>query len=376
MPHARLLSLDAFRGATIAAMVLVNNPGSAEAYPQLQHSRWNGWTFTDWIFPFFLFIVGVAMTFSFARRLEEGADERSLLIHALRRGALIFALGLFVNGFPFWFDPNFSLSTWRIPGVLQRIGICYIAATLILLRTSVRGQAAWAVSLLGAYWLLVKTVPVPGYGAGVLEAKGSLPWYIDSTLFGGHTWIYAPAPGFDPEGLLSTIPAVATTLLGVLTGSWLRSARSKEEKTAWMFTAGMVLLLLGTVADMWIPINKNMWTSSYVLFMGGWSLACLATMYWLIDVRGFSGWATPFVVFGMNAIAIYVLSETAATALWEIHWRQPGGQSATLHEFLYTTLFAPLARPIDASLLFAIAFVAAMYLSAWALWRKKWFLKV
>jgi predicted acyltransferase len=373
----RLLSLDAFRGATIAGMVLVNNPGTwSDVYPQLRHSAWNGWTFTDWIFPFFLFIVGVAMTFSFGKRSGEGKSTSGLILHVVRRSIIIFALGLFVNGFPFWLDPNFSLSNLRIPGVLQRIAICYAVVSFILLSSGVRAQLLWIIALLSGYWLLVKLVPVPGFGAGVLEPKGSLLWYLDSHLLAGHTWALAPAPGFDPEGILSTIPAIGTTLLGVLTGHWLRSDRSKEEKAGWMFVAGLVLLLTGAVLDIWLPINKNMWTSSYVIFMGGWALECLGAFFWLIDARGYSKWASPAIIFGMNAILIYVLSETLATALDAIHWMGPGGTPLSLHGFIYSTFFLPLASGANASLAFAIAFGLAMYAVAWLLWRKKWFLKV
>ncbi len=371
----RLLSLDAFRGATIAAMVLVNNPGSGVSYPQLKHSVWNGWTFTDWVFPFFLFIVGVAMTFSFAKRLEQGADTKSLYWHIIKRTLIIFGLGLVVNGFPFWLDSNFSLSNWRIPGVLQRIAICYFIVSVIYLHSNIRTQLLWSLVFMAMYWFMVKLIPVPGYGAGVLEPTGNLLWYVDSNLFRGHTYIYAPAPGFDPEGLISTLPAISTTLFGVLTGHWLRSERTDEEKTVWMFIVGNMLLLAGVTFDMWLPINKNMWTSSYALYMGGWSLICLAIFYWLIDVRGYQRWAKPFIIFGMNAIGIYVLSELFATTLWIIHW-QSGSTSVTLHESIFNSLFAPLGNPLNASLYFAVAYVLLMYLAAWRLWRRRWFLRV
>jgi len=377
MTGHRLQSLDAFRGATIAAMVLVNDPGSLEhIYPQLRHAAWHGWTFTDWIFPFFLFIVGVAMTFSFARRLEEGANKRALMLHVVRRSAIIFALGLLVNGFPFWLDPDFSLDTFRIPGVLQRIAICYLIAGFIFLTVSERGQIGWIVMLLGVYWLMVKLIPVPGYGAGFLEPKGNLLWYVDSTVFGRHTWAYAPAQGFDPEGILSTAPAIATTLIGVLTGRWLRSSHGGEEKTAWMFVIGNTLLLLGIILDMWLPINKNMWTSSYVVFMAGWSLICLAVFYWLIDVKGCARWSKPFVILGMNAIALYVLAELLWSTLWVVTWTQAGGTTTALRDFIFNTIFAPLASPINASLFFAITYVLLIFAVGWFLYRRRWFIRV
>ena len=373
----RLHSLDAFRGATIAAMVLVNDPGSLDhIYPQLKHAAWHGWTFTDWIFPFFLFIVGVSMTFSFDRRMEEGAERRLLVRHIVRRSVIIFALGLFVNGFPFWLNPDFSLSTFRIPGVLQRIAICYLLAGVIVLRTTARGQAGWIVGLLGLYWLMVKLIPVPGYGAGNLEPEGNLLWYVDSTILSGHTWVHAPAQGFDPEGTISTIPAIATTLIGFLTGHWIRSARMGEEKTVWMFVIGHVLLLLGLILDMWLPINKNMWTSSYVVFMGGWSLISLATFYWLIDVRGYIRWSKPFIILGRNAIALFVLAETVWTTLWVVSWTGSDGTAIALHDFLFDTIFAPLASPINASLFFAIGYVLLIFIVGWMLHRRNLFIRI
>ena len=207
----RLLSLDVFRGATVAGMMMVNNPGSwSHIYPPFKHAAWNGWTFTDLIFPFFLWIVGVAMTFSFSKRVEQGADRNKLMMHTLKRAGTIFLIGLFLNGFPFGliFGHQFSWATWRIPGVLQRIAICYLVAGSITLYTGRLGQIRWTVGLLLVYWILIKMVPVPEFGPGVLEPKGSLAWYIDSHLLSGHTWSGAPAPGFDPEGIFSTLPAI------------------------------------------------------------------------------------------------------------------------------------------------------------------------
>jgi predicted acyltransferase len=375
----RLLSLDAFRGATIAGMILVNNPGTWNAiYPQLRHAAWHGWTFTDFIFPFFLWIVGVAMTLSFARRVEEGADKTHLLLHVFRRALIIFGLGLFLNGFPFGLvsTHNFSWDTIRIPGVLQRIAICYLIASVIFMYTGIKGQIGWVIGLLLSYWLMVTLIPVPGFGAGILEPNGNLCWYVDSQLLAGHTWRGAPVPGFDPEGILSTIPAIATTLLGVLTGHWLRSDRSQGDKTDWMFVSGNFLLLLGVIMDMWLPINKNLWTSSYTIFMAGWANVCLAMFYWLIDVKGYKKWATPFVIYGMNAITVFVLSGLVGRTMSLIQWTAADGKITNLKSAIYDNVFAPLASPMNASLLFAIAFITMMYLVVWFMYKKKWFLKV
>ncbi|MBK7258402.1 MAG: DUF5009 domain-containing protein [Ignavibacteriae bacterium] len=375
----RLISLDAFRGATIAGMILVNNPGTWSAiYPQLRHAAWHGWTFTDFIFPFFLWIVGVSMTLSFARRVEEGADKPKLLLHVLRRAAIIFGLGLFLNGFPFGLalGHDFTWAHIRIPGVLQRIAVCYLIASTIFLYSGIRGQIAWIVGLLTSYWLVTALVPVPGYGAGIVEPTGNLAWFIDSNLLAGHTWRGAPVPGFDPEGLFSTIPAIATALMGVMTGHLLRSRLTGEEKTAWMFVAGNFLLLAGAILDMWFPINKALWTSSYVIFMAGWANVCLAMFYWLIDVKGYRTWATPFVIYGMNAITVFVLSGLIAKTMGLIRWTAEDGQRYSVWSYLYQTLYAPLGSPMNTSLMFAISFISMMFLVVWFMWKRKWFLKV
>jgi len=375
----RLVSLDAFRGATIAGMILVNNPGTWSAvYPQLRHAAWHGWTFTDWIFPFFLWIVGVAMTFSFAKRVEAGGAKGKLVVHVLRRSAVIFALGLFLAGFPFglFLDHHFSWATIRIPGVLQRIAICYLFGSIIYLYTGLRGQILWLIGLLGGYWLLMAFVQVPGYGAGLYDPVGNLCWWVDTQVLAGHTWRGSPVPGFDPEGVVSTLPSIATVLFGVLTGRWLRSKNSREEKTVWMFVCGNALLLLGAILDMWIPINKQLWTTSYSIFMAGWALDCLAIFYWLIDVKGYTKWATPFVIYGMNAIAVYVLSGIVARLLGLIKVTMQDGSSTSLQSYIFQNFFIPLASPINASLLFGICFVLALFVVAWIMWKRKWFLKV
>jgi len=375
----RIYSLDVFRGATIAAMILVNNAGSYDhTYPQLLHAEWHGWTFTDWIFPFFLFMVGVSMVFSFQSRLKRNQTREQLLLHSLRRSAILVAIGLFINGFPFGLIPGseFSFATWRIPGILQRIGLCYLFTSLVFLYAKPRTQWLWTSGLLSAYWLLIKLVPVPGYGAGILDPEGNLAWFLDSTLLDGHTWFFASVQGFDPEGILSTIPAIASTLLGVQVGFWLCSERNPEEKTAGVFIAGNLCLLLGVIMSIWLPINKNLWTVSYAVFMTGWALICFATIYWIVDVKGKTRGMQPFVIFGMNAITIFTLAELLASLLWAITWPIAGGEIMTLHDAIYEHLFLPLASPVNASLLYAIVFVSAMYTVAWGMWKKGWFVKI
>ncbi len=378
-PSNRLISLDAFRGATIAGMLLVNNPGSwKDVYAPLLHAPWHGWTPTDLVFPCFLWIVGVSLTFSFARRVEAGADRGQLMAHVWRRATIIFALGLLLAAFPFglWPTHPFSLGTMRIPGVLQRIALCYLAASAIFLRTSWRGQAGWTAGLLAGYWALLVFVPVPGQGASPFEALGSLPWWVDSHVLAGHTWAGAPVPGFDPEGIVSTLPAIATTLLGALAGHWLRSAASVHRKALGLLLGGGLFLALGAGLDRWIPINKNLWTSSYVIFMAGWAMTLLAGFYWLIDVRGYRRWATPLVIFGLNAIVIFVLAGLVARLLGLISWAAADGTTISLKQFSYQHLCVSWASPVNASLAFAVVFVALHFAIGWGLWRKQWFVKI
>jgi predicted acyltransferase len=367
--EGRLVSLDVFRGATIAAMILVNNPGTWGAvYPPLRHAEWHGWTFTDLVFPFFLWIAGVAMTLSFAKRFERGDDRRRLFLHTLRRSAIIFGLGLLLNGFP-----SFSFETWRVPGVLQRIAVCYLVAAAIFLLTNWRGQVLWTAGLLAAYWMLMTLVPVPGLGPGWLEKGANLAQYVDGLVLGRHMW--AQTQTWDPEGVITTLPAIATMLFGVLTGHLLRSARGAVDKTAWMFFSGDALLVAGLAMNVWLPINKNLWTSSYAVFMAGLALNVLAFCYWLVDVKGHRAWAKPFAIYGMNAITVYVLAGVLEGGLGAIPLAGPG-RPVSLQEFLFEHLFAPLASPRNASLLWALSFVLVIYCVAWFMYRRKWFVRV
>jgi predicted acyltransferase len=361
----RLVSLDVFRGITIAGMVLVNDPGSWEhIYWPLEHAQWHGWTPTDLVFPFFLFIVGVAITLALGNRVERGDVTRAVYWKIIRRTLIIFGIGLFLNGIP-----HFPLAEWRIPGVLQRIAVCYFFASIIFLNTRVRTQILIAIALLLGYWLLVKFIPAPGFAAGDLTKEGSLPSFVDRVVFGEHVW--AQAKVYDPEGLLSTIPAIATTLIGVLTGHWLRAERSRIEKVAGMFVAGAVLVAIGWGWNAFFPINKALWTSSYVLFTGGLALQFLAICYWLIDIKGYRRWTWPFVIFGMNAIALYVFAWLMSDLLGLI---KVGGDS--LGGWIYEHLFASWLTPVNASLAFAIGFVVVCLFFMWLLYRKRIFIKI
>src|SRR5690242_3076514 len=362
---SRLLSLDVFRGITIAGMVLVNDPGSWEhIYWPLDHAQWSGWTPTDLVFPFFLFIVGVAITLSLGRRVESGGGAtRDVYLKILKRTLIIFAIGLILNALPY-----FPLATWRIPGVLQRIAVCYCLASIIFLNTRTRTQILISIGLLLFYWILVMTVPAPGYAAGDLTKEGSLPSYVDRVVFGDHVWRQAKV--YDPEGLLSTIPALVTTLIGVLTGNWLRNERSRIEKTAGMFVVGAVLVAIGWAWNAFFPINKALWTSSYVMFTGGLALQFLALCYWLIDIKGYRRWAKPFEIFGLNAIALYVLADLLANVFDLIN---VGGDS--LGSQIYN-FFGGFLSPNNASLAFALTFVLICFFFMWLLYRRRIFIKI
>jgi len=356
----RLVSLDAFRGATMASMVLVNNNGnSLTTFAPLLHAKWNGWTFTDLVFPFFLWIVGVSMTFSYARRIEEGADRSKLLLHTLRRAAMIFALGLLLNGFPFY-----DLSTLRIPGVLQRIAVCYLIGSFVYLYTQWRGQVYTIIGCCAAYWMMMALVDVPGYGPGVLEPIGNFGQWVDNMLLPGH--LYSNTKVWDPEGFVSTLPAIANVLFGALCGTLLwRGDLQPAEKTAWLMVSGVALASLAGFLDHFMPINKQLWTPPYALLSSGFAFLGFATCYWFADVLGKKSWCGPLVIYGSNAITIYAASGLFARMLSLLGWRQP----------LYDGFFGAVAPPMLASLLYALMHVAVMYSLAWTLHRRGIFLR-
>ncbi len=434
----RLMSLDVFRGATIAMMMLVNNPGDWGAvYAPLRHAEWNGWTLTDCVFPFFLWIVGLALPIATAHRLEQGQSRRQLLLHAVRRAAILFGLGLFLNSFNYLLDGSLWHNGWvqglhhfattvRIPGVLQRIALCSLAPSVVFLlcsraskpsdapqstgpveRSVVPGaRGAWwglilhdciglellvVAMLLVGYWLLMALCPVPGFGAGVLTKDGNFSGYIDNLVLNGpvigrHVW--AQAGTWDPEGLISTLPAIATCLFGVLAGQVLRAKLLVEARAAWLFTMGFLLLLSGQVMSVWLPINKSIWTSSYAVFMAGLATLCFAVCYWLIDVQGLRRGVKPFAIYGMNAITVFVLAGVLGRLSLEVKVAAADGRAVALKTFLYESFFAPfaspdtapffglLASPRNASLLWALLYVTGLYLVAYLMYRRKWFVRV
>jgi predicted acyltransferase len=348
---ARFASVDALRGLTVAAMLLVNTPGDwSHVCAPLLHAEWHGVTPTDLVFPFFLFIVGVAIPLSLEHRAPAPA-----LVRVLRRASVIFVLGLVLNG-----AAGADWATIRIPGVLQRIAVCYLAGAVLFLVTGWRAQVAVAVALLLGYWGAMTLVPVPGYGAGDLGPEGNLAAWIDRAVLGPHLWRASPA--YDPEGILSTAPAVSTVLFGVLTGQWIRSGRSPRTLALGMVLAGALAVAAGAEWGHWFPVNKTLWTSSYALLTGGLALLTFAACYGAVDVFGWRRWARPFVVFGVNALALYFLSSLAALALARV---QAGG--ASLQTLVFERLFAPWATPVNASLAYAAAYVLVWWGAMWLL---------
>ncbi len=368
----RLLSLDVFRGITIVAMILVNNPGSwNNVYPPLLHAEWHGWTPTDFIFPFFLFIMGVAMPFSLGKRLERGDSQVQLFRKIVRRTFIIFFLGLFLN---FYWD--FNLQSLRIPGVLQRIAVCYFFTSVIILKMNKKWQIGISVFILAGYWAALKLIPVHGFGTGILQPEGSLVWYIDKNLLAGHTWKWAPVAGFDPEGILSTFPAIVSVLLGVFTGDWLQSGKSNYEKVTGLFVFANIGLIIGMIINIWFPINKNLWTSSYVVFMTGMALHFLAMCYWLIDIKPYSAWSKPFIIFGANAIVAYFTSSLIAKTLafWNIALTD--GTEISIKTYIYKEFLIPLAGDLNGSLLYPIILIFIWLGFLYILYRKKIFIKI
>jgi predicted acyltransferase len=369
---SRLQSLDVLRGLTVALMILVNNAGDgAVSYAQLRHSVWNGCTLTDVVFPLFLFIVGASITLSFGARLDRGVPRRIILLQVCKRSILIFAIGLILNALPY-----FHLSHLRYYGVMQRIALCYALASVIFLAGRLVASAIACVAALAGYWWLLLHVPVPGIGLpgvtiGILDRSGNLAAWLDRTLISSahlyHQGFY------DPEGLLSTLPALASTLFGVLAATWLLTDRPVWRKSAALFAGGFVLLVSGLLWAQSFPLNKRLWTSSYVLFTAGISIALFALLYWLIDgPHQYRRGLTPWLAFGTNALTAYVLSEVLAPVLSAIYL--PGG--GNLQQYLFHLLPRWLGSPPFISMLYSMLFVLVCYLPIFVLYRRKIFIKL
>ena len=391
----RLLSLDVFRGITIAGMLLVNDPGSWGAiFPPLEHAEWNGWTPTDLIFPFFLFIVGITTHLSLSARRARGDDDSAIIKQILRRGAIIYLLGFLMALFPFYqwghIDslPNASMLDrilWRLDhvrllGVLPRIGIAYICAALLTLRTTLKQQIIIIATLLFGYWFVMTLVPVPGegtIGALLLHTKDRnlAAWLDRAILTTKHTWTGSVT--FDPEGPLSTLPAIATAMLGVLAGRWIAQRdRNLLERMVGLFAAGSLGMMVGLMWNWSFPINKSLWTSSYVVFTAGMACVAIATIMWIVDVNGIKWWTKPFVIFGLNPIVAFVGSGVMARCIYTLWHVDYQGKSVSLVEAIYQAVFLPWLPPRVASLAFAISFVLLWFGILTVLYKKNIVLKV
>ncbi len=394
MAKTRLLSLDVFRGATVAGMLLVNNPGSWGAmYPPLAHAAWHGWTPTDLIFPFFLFIVGVTTHLSLGTRAERGEALGPLRRQIVRRGLLIFAIGLALNAFPFfwwgaidgvpaptfWDRVVYRVEHLRVLGVLQRIGLAYLLGAMLAVGASLRQLVTALVVLLFGYWWAMTLLPVPGLatiGATVLDTPAStLAAWVDRLVL-GDAHIYAGTKTYDPEGILATIPAAGTLLTGVLCGRWLASSRPLTERLLGMFVVGALAAALGSMWGWSFPVNKQLWTSSYVLLTAGLAALTLATTAYVTDVLGSTGWTRAFVIFGTNPIVAFVGSGVMTRLIVSILKLPTPLGPVSVQAAVYRIFYASWLPPRDASLAFAITFVLTWLLLLTPLHRRGWFLKV
>lgn len=378
---ARIISLDVFRGITVASMILVNDPGTWGAmYWPLDHAEWNGWTPTDLIFPFFLFIAGVSMTFSFAARLGRGSTRAGLAGHVLVRSLSILVIGLFLNVFP-----HFHFSTMRYPGVLPRIAVCYLMAGLLVVGTARRADfddfvtnipavTGTILVLLIGYWAAMRLIPVPGIGPANLDPANNLAAWLDRRVMYGHLWGQLKQVR-DPEGILSTFPAIGSVLCGVLTGEWMRRTKTNERKFAGLMIVGVITMIVGRLLHPLFPINKNLWTSTFVIFTAGFAMVILAICFWMVDMRGWRRWTQPFLVFGSNAISAFILSFLLSIASTNFHVND-NGRERSVHGYIYSHWFASIAKPKNASLLFAIFFVLVCYLPLLLLYRRRVFIKL
>jgi predicted acyltransferase len=366
------MSLDVFRGLTILLMIVVNNSGNG-SFAQLQHAEWSGWTLTDLVFPFFLFITGISLTFSFAGRMERDESRLRLLPHILRRAAIIFAIGLLINAFPYY-----HLATWRFAGVLQRIALCYLAGSVLYLWTGVHTRWAVIAVLLVGYWLLMRYLPVPGFGIPsvdipLLDPDRNIVAWLDRKVMMGRLYEHTR----DPEGILSTFPAIANTLFGIAAGEWIRGLRNDFAKLLRRLSvAGISCIVAGELWSLVFPINKKLWTSSYVLITVGLAMLTLAACYWLMDVRKLRGrWTVIPLVFGTNCIFAYAFSEFVAisAARFKLHLH---GRLVSYKDALNTFTFDYISQPRWSSLAYALFFAALCWSVTWLLYRRKIFLKI
>ncbi|MGC1421332.1 MAG: heparan-alpha-glucosaminide N-acetyltransferase domain-containing protein [Terracidiphilus sp.] len=378
-PVRRILALDVVRGITIAFMIMVNNNGGPGSWHFMNHANWNGLTPTDLVFPTFVFVVGVSVVFAFHARIAKGDTRAKLAKHTIIRALVLILFGIIVNSFPF-----FELVHMRFYGVLQRIAVCYLVVGLFYLWDQ-RPSTKWialAVCLVG-YWVLVRWVPIPGVGTPgrdvpFMDMTQNLVSWIDRTLFPHHLYLYSPDHNVrDPEGLLSDLPAIGTALMGILTGIWLRTTRSVATKTAGLAIASICSLAAGYLWSLEFPLNKNMWTSSFVLVAGGYSLALLTFAWFAIEQMGWrKGWTWPWLVFGSNAIAAYMFSELTPGIFYNLHVAGENGKRMEFMTWLFTHTFAHIPNPHWAAFAYSVSFTTFCFIPVWILYRKKIFLKI
>src|SRR5579864_2997186 len=375
-PTERLTSIDIYRGLMVAGMIFVDNPGSDDlAYWPIKHSQWNGWTPADLIFPSFLFLVGVSMVFSFNARLRRGQSRQQIFRHAISRSLILIVIGLVVNAMPIY---GLDVHTWRIYGVLQRIALCYFAAAILVLWSNWRGQLIALLACLVGYWAILRFAPVPGFGVPghdipFMDPERNIVAWLDRKLLMGRLYNGVR----DPEGLLSTIPAIGTALMGVLTGQWLRSSASARTKMFRMAGAGVLVLAAGLVWGRWFPINKNLWTSSFVLLTGGFALVFLSFLYWAVEIKNWRGaWKMPFLVFGMNSIAGFVADSFVYGPGYTFTVKATDGTTMNWHEAAQAKLMALGLNAPNASLAYSVAALLFCWFLLWLLWRKRMFIKV
>ncbi len=376
--NSRLRSLDVFRGITVAAMILVNNPGDwGHIYAPLEHAEWNGCTPTDLIFPFFLFIVGVSISYALGNKKENPTDHSKLIWTAAKRAMILFALGVFGSLFPKVFtEPVEAFQTVRIPGILQRIAVVFFISAVLFIKTNTKTQFRIMIVLLAGYWAMMTFIPVPGVGFANLEKETNLGAWLDRVLLtSSHLWKNSIT--WDPEGILGSIPSIATGLFGVLIGTWLkRKDKNDAEKISWMFSIGVLATILGLLWDLNFPINKALWTSSYVLYTGGLATIGLALCYWLIDVQGYKWGTKPFVVYGVNAITVFVLSVVIAKSLNAIQVKMTDGKIVSAKTWMYEAVYTPYFSPVNASLAGALTFVLIWLGILWWMYNKKIIIKI
>lgn len=361
--NKRLISLDAFRGFTIAAMIMVNYPGSwSHVYPPLLHAEWHGLTPTDLIFPFFIFIVGVSIALAYSKRLKAGVPRQPMYRKIAFRALKIFLVGVLL-----WLFPKFDLENIRYAGVLQRIAIVFLASALLFLNSRWKTQAVIAALLLVGYWLAMVLIPTPGYGEPMLEPGANLAAYIDSILLPGYMW----QKTWDPEGIFSTFPAIASGITGLLAGHLILSRLSPERKVIYLFSFGFFAFVTGYMWDYIFPINKSLWTSSFVMVTSGLAAMVLAISIFFVDQRGHTRFTRPGIVFGSNAIAVYVLADVWGQLFYSIKF---GGSSLNVH---FMQMFESAGWSLKlGSLLFAVIFICFNYIPALILYRKKIFIKL